>query len=785
MRYRNKENRPLHKERTHTRWRIFIMYCMLIVVVLLSLLPVYHQVVSTSHEKNYSSYNALMQTGLSLAEDEIFHTLELIYELKNNESLKKIAIFDDEANMERFSLSYNTFRTLTNMVHQKNVVRDIEVYFSKNNLHFTTSRLFTSLEEYYGTFFALDGVSMEAYRAMQKNALRSSKIFYYPAQSGMLFDDGEVNLLMCYAPFYLSGQLSRTCGAYFLIDTARLRMAADAQDLGGVYIITNVEGQILYMDGCTEEEAQYLVGMKGQQSVPFQNGRYDLYTFSGQNLGLRHYWCVSTDRYPIKPSVTLGMIALCICFAAILGMILAAYMTRVQYAPIRHLQDVVGDEVEPQEGNDEYAAFANAYLAVRKNNHLYQERIQELNSVLEANVFEKVLWRVGDVEEASDWLEQHTLHALLPQFRLVEVYVFPLFPIEPMEDATDVAIISAMLSDQLPKYWDSETFVHPISRDHLVFLIPAIDEDRRVIRDKLSNLRQYICRAFDVDMTFGVSQPYTQIQEIHSAFMQTQNIMQKRAETSDVLLQEEGAVLFAEEPRKQRTGTQFNQYTLEHLCNFIVTGNAEAAHNLISGLANGCSPDFESRAQLFYSIRQTLEFKFNELDSIHKAGETLELPSFSGSMITNAAFDALDDCCASLCSMYAKAFPNGTLPAKERILEYIEENYADPDLYGKQIASKFDLSEKYLYTYFKKQMGVGFSDYLEDLRLHRAIELLSSSRMSISEIAAKVGFNSHNTFYKAFKRKYGITPSEYRNANSYVRSDSIENGAGKDLTIST
>lgn len=105
---------------------------------------------------------------------------------------------------------------------------------------------------------------------------------------------------------------------------------------------------------------------------------------------------------------------------------------------------------------------------------------------------------------------------------------------------------------------------------------------------------------------------------------------------------------------------------------------------------------------------------------------------------------------------------NGSDRLRDRILIYLQENYSDPDLYGKSVAAKFDINEKYLYTLFREQTGSSFASYLERLRLNQAVELLENSGFYLGEIAGMVGFNSANTFYKAFRRVYGVSPSVYR-----------------------
>ncbi len=117
----------------------------------------------------------------------------------------------------------------------------------------------------------------------------------------------------------------------------------------------------------------------------------------------------------------------------------------------------------------------------------------------------------------------------------------------------------------------------------------------------------------------------------------------------------------------------------------------------------------------------------------------------------------------AICSLYNKVSDTNLLFKK--ILNYINENYSDPNLYGKHVAHKFKISEKYLYTFFKNNMGISYGTYLEDIRLKKAAELLLNTQMTITEISVKTGFNSQNTFYKAFKRVYKVTPRSFKTKN--------------------
>ena len=79
-----------------------------------------------------------------------------------------------------------------------------------------------------------------------------------------------------------------------------------------------------------------------------------------------------------------------------------------------------------------------------------------------------------------------------------------------------------------------------------------------------------------------------------------------------------------------------------------------------------------------------------------------------------------------------------------------------------EIADRVDFSESHFMRYFKENMGTSFVDYLRDYRLTMAARLLLVSDENILSIAEEVGFDNLSYFNRAFKKKYGVTPRDYR-----------------------
>lgn len=98
----------------------------------------------------------------------------------------------------------------------------------------------------------------------------------------------------------------------------------------------------------------------------------------------------------------------------------------------------------------------------------------------------------------------------------------------------------------------------------------------------------------------------------------------------------------------------------------------------------------------------------------------------------------------------------------ESIKEYIGQHYMDSSLGLATISVNFRISEGYVSILFKKHSNVNFADYVESIRLNKACEMLKESDSSIETIAGMVGYNSVQSFRRAFKRVYNMSPKEYR-----------------------
>ena len=97
----------------------------------------------------------------------------------------------------------------------------------------------------------------------------------------------------------------------------------------------------------------------------------------------------------------------------------------------------------------------------------------------------------------------------------------------------------------------------------------------------------------------------------------------------------------------------------------------------------------------------------------------------------------------------------------KKVISIIDQNYSDPDFDVEVLAQKLGLSRIHLNRKLKAEGTVSPSVILKEVRMSRALELLKSGNMSVSQVGEACGFSRHSYFATAFKEYYGKSPSEF------------------------
>jgi len=159
-------------------------------------------------------------------------------------------------------------------------------------------------------------------------------------------------------------------------------------------------------------------------------------------------------------------------------------------------------------------------------------------------------------------------------------------------------------------------------------------------------------------------------------------------------------------------------------------------------------------AKLVDDLGGEVEKVFPELNSIEMVMSNIQTIE----QLREQAYKILSSALA-----YRDSQPNGQYKNLIRhAKEYLERHYTNPELSLNEMAAQANLSASHFSVVFSQETGQTFKEYLTEIRINKAKELLRMTALRSADIAYQVGYNDPHYFSSVFKKNTGLTPIEFR-----------------------
>lgn len=245
---------------------------------------------------------------------------------------------------------------------------------------------------------------------------------------------------------------------------------------------------------------------------------------------------------------------------------------------------------------------------------------------------------------------------------------------------------------------------------------------------------------------------------------------EKMEQLSDIYWKARNVAAYADPTQKicylgnssAQRGTTVNATNAARLREYLLSGCTEEAVSLLSELFSVDNLDPENFKQDFYTAGGIL---LNTAERVC-CPDIAYLCSYDSKLTARQMLSRLQDCCVEICNhvQFLKHSHNDAL--QKNILDWLAQNFQNPEINAAMTAEQFKISKKYLSQFLKEQTGKSYTEYVEELRLDHAMQLLRTTDLNITDIAEQCGFSTANTFYKAFRRKYQLSPSAVRKGDN-------------------
>jgi YesN/AraC family two-component response regulator len=172
---------------------------------------------------------------------------------------------------------------------------------------------------------------------------------------------------------------------------------------------------------------------------------------------------------------------------------------------------------------------------------------------------------------------------------------------------------------------------------------------------------------------------------------------------------------------------------------------------------NAISKKLQELAKMILKISE--ELGVNEGNELVVQTEKLKIKY----LLYNNKHDAFNEVVKMIDILFDKVNVRGKISddGMKVVIDYIERNIKK-GISLEDVANHVNISTYYLSKIFKKEMGVNFITYITDRKMELAKEMLVTTDVPVLNIALDLAYNEANYFSKAFKKKTGYTPSEYR-----------------------
>lgn len=291
--------------------------------------------------------------------------------------------------------------------------------------------------------------------------------------------------------------------------------------------------------------------------------------------------------------------------------------------------------------------------------------------------------------------------------------------------------------------------------------------------EKCIYLQEMISNAFGFTVTIGVSTPGEKAMELPDKLKECKNALEYKTYigTNSVIQFSDLTAFFKYDDYSILEGQQ------KHLLEGVKNGNVQlvklSCQNIFKYLTSN-SINESYLKNFFYSTLSSINnirISVLAVDIEKKNEEGRDITSLMKLIEGNEYIDDLNVLLEEVAIKIANkvnSFNNKSIKKiLRKAIDYIHQHYAEQVTLN-EVSENIFVTTFYISRMFKQELGTSFIDYLNDVRIEKAKELLKDVKYKTYEVASLVGISDPHYFSKLFKKHSGMTPSEYREAITRV-----------------
>lgn len=462
--------------------------------------------------------------------------------------------------------------------------------------------------------------------------------------------------------------------------------------------------------------------------------------------------------------------AFCFCIIGCLAIsfLLLKIVLQTNYKPIKDLMDLFVDKECEQWGE-----IWNEHLYLKEHvENLMQEysssdlKLKKNSDVLQKYFLEKILeGRLLEEHRSKDVWEK-TVKKFEDKQNVVLLLKWENYDIEneaeedvPEREPLDAFITKNVSEEILGMHFSIETVE---MEEAFAIIIPQKEttpEFYQRLEEIIGEIQEFIYGNFSFNVRAAVSDVHTGCEGVHKGYLESCEVIELFA------VLEQDFVCYQNIKNKTNRMYGYSYEMEKYITNALRSGEAAKAGALIKKVLEinfslkETSP--ELLKCLIYDLYGTI-LKVCGEENINNYSEFLNMENMFADSSLKGICNRFDEIAQDVCrNIQNIRKEDKTMLRCRMILDYIKENYHDPNLSVSQIGEHFGMTSSYLSAIYKKQTGKSLATVINETRVQEAISLLEKG-YAVNQVAEKTGFIDNSVFIKVFKKYTGVTPGQMK-----------------------
>lgn len=741
--------------------RLLAVYFIALLIPLVTGSVVYMVQIRDVEQEILDSRARSLSLNKRVVESAILSINDMVAEVRLDDSILLISQLDDPlANRAalRVANAYNQSRLSLAMPEY---VLDVVVYLKRPDLILTSNDIYFDTELYYQSFLRLPGLSYEAW----VSELRADAYVHDSLSFETIEFQGverETIKLQSSLPFTIRLVNSGTVTTYVDLEAVEELLATYLAGDDGFARITLPDGRRLASVGVQGGEIAVAnsptAPRSGIQFIEIEGREYAVSYIRSEANGWLYVSGTPVDVFfaqSVRIRILFGVLVLLLLLVGVPIVLLQVFgLSRPIAETSRILRDgvVVGEEG----GKDPFSFISHSVDELVRRDRALKDLLDEQRPLVRGVVLER-LFR-GDFashQEAQANLLHFGISVPSTNLAVFCILIEGYFDVLTPEIIGEFTIKSALIRDELEHLLPETALIHTLSHATICVALFVDDSglaaggsDPATVIDLVGRQSRTL-RAVRCTVASG---------GVASDLVAVSGCIRDAIELAEVSVPGTVTVMPLSSVDSVKQGYSYPTDVELALVQAVRSGRSEETRQLVAQL-RAANLDHQALS------REDIRRLYRELDAtrvkiVQRLPTDRRVPFDPEPGSPDAHIAQLLDYFVELSQVLAEeGAASDTMKAS--LERFVREHVFASEMGLKMLAAEFNLSEVYLSRLFPQLFGENFHAYVERIRMQQAAELLRSTRLTVEEIADRVGYQSSNSFRRVFKRTYGVSPSSF------------------------